>query len=138
MLSRHFLWLGGIKSTASGKEDTFPRLYFILGQQVNKSDFCALYLKTSIALEFLLNATKKTWKKSRGIRSGYLGGFNREPKPESICFLCSKKNGERMLGLKKIGYGFHVLNISHATARLMIRINAYELCDKANVGIKLG
>ncbi|EZF22909.1 hypothetical protein H112_04392 [Trichophyton rubrum D6] len=112
MLSRHFLWLGGIKSTASGKEDTFPRLYFILGQQ--------------------------TWKKSRGIRSGYLGGFNREPKPESICFLCSKKNGERMLGLKKIGYGFHVLNISHATARLMIRINAYELCDKANVGIKLG
>lgn len=43
-----------------------------------------------------------------------------------------------MLGLKQNGYGFHVINISHATALLTIRINANEFCDKENMGIKIG
>lgn len=44
---------------ANEREEISPGPYLILGQQVNKSDFCALYLQTSIALGVLLNATKE-------------------------------------------------------------------------------
>lgn len=70
----------------------------------------------------------------RGIWEGLTGIKNQK----AFVSLCSKKNSECMLGLKQNGYGFHVINISHATALLTIRINANEFCDKENMGIKIG